>query len=143
MCSKTPSAIICHWFMWIRRIFNQFSKRQNLTIFAINIAGNALYFYFSSAILYFLLLYYKPIVNNHVAFILGNVIDLYAMQKESGIYKYCLIEEATIPLHMISQVPYIHLYMHWWLWEWPSHVQFTKYYIVLISGIVSIVLVKW
>src|SRR5204862_3916609 len=24
------------------------------------------------------------------------------MRKESGIYKYCLIEEATIPLHMIS-----------------------------------------
>ena len=27
---------------------------------------------------------------------------LYAMQKESGIYKYCLIEEVTIPLHMTS-----------------------------------------
>jgi len=24
------------------------------------------------------------------------------MRKESGIYKYCLIEEATIPLHMTS-----------------------------------------
>ena len=24
------------------------------------------------------------------------------MHRESGIYKYCLIEEATIPLHMIS-----------------------------------------
>jgi len=83
-------------------MFNQFSKRQNLTIFAINIAGNTLYFYFSSAILYLLLLYYKPIVNNHVAFILGDVIELYAMRKESGIYKYCLIEEATIPLHMTS-----------------------------------------
>jgi len=41
-------------------------------------------------------------VNNHVAFILGDVIELYAMRKESGIYKYCLIEEATIPLHMTS-----------------------------------------
>ena len=28
--------------------------------------------------------------------------ELYAMQKESGIYKYCLIEEATILLHMTS-----------------------------------------
>ena len=28
--------------------------------------------------------------------------ELYAMRKESGIYKYCLIEEATIPLHMTS-----------------------------------------
>src|SRR3954464_9902152 len=70
----------------LKRMFNQFSKRQNLTIFAINIAGNALYFYFSLAILYLLLLYYKPIVNNHVAFILGDVIELHAMRKESGIY---------------------------------------------------------
>ena len=30
----------------LKRIFNQLSKRQNLTIFAINIAGNILYFYF-------------------------------------------------------------------------------------------------
>ncbi len=30
----------------LKRIFNQSSKRQNLTIFAINIAGNILYFYF-------------------------------------------------------------------------------------------------
>ena len=28
--------------------------------------------------------------------------ELYTMKKESGIYKYCLIEEATIPLHMTS-----------------------------------------
>jgi len=42
----------------LKRMFNQFSKRQNLTIFAINIAGNTLYFYFSSAILYLLLLYF-------------------------------------------------------------------------------------
>ena len=27
---------------------------------------------------------------------------LYAMRKESDIYKYCLIKEATIPLHMTS-----------------------------------------
>ena len=26
--------------------------------------------------------------------------ELYAMRKELGIYKYCLIEEATIPLHI-------------------------------------------
>src|SRR4051794_14132203 len=83
-------------------MFNQFSKRQNLTIFAINIAGNALYFYFSSTILYLLLLYYKPIVNNHVVFILGDIMELYAMRKESGIYKYCLIEKVTILLHMTS-----------------------------------------
>jgi len=63
----------------LKRIFNQFFKRQNLIIFAINIAGNVLYFYFFSAILYLLLLYYKLIVNNHVAFILGDVIELYAM----------------------------------------------------------------
>ncbi|PKB98871.1 hypothetical protein RhiirA5_366760, partial [Rhizophagus irregularis] len=54
----------------LKKIFNQPSRRQNLTIFTINIAGD--------------------------------VIELYAMQKESGIYKYCLIEEATIPLHMTS-----------------------------------------
>ncbi|PKB92656.1 hypothetical protein RhiirA5_443881, partial [Rhizophagus irregularis] len=66
----------------IKRMFNQFSKRQNLTIFAINIAGD--------------------------------VIELYAMRKESGIYKYCLIEEATIPLHMTSPsavYPLIHALM--------------------------------
>ena len=28
--------------------------------------------------------------------------ELYTMQKESSIYKYYLIEEAIIPLHMIS-----------------------------------------
>ena len=28
--------------------------------------------------------------------------ELYTMRKESGIYKYCLIEKATIPLHMTS-----------------------------------------
>ncbi|UZO18744.1 uncharacterized protein OCT59_010056 [Rhizophagus irregularis] len=54
----------------LKKIFNQPSRRQNLTIFTINIAGD--------------------------------VIELYAMRKESGIYKYCLIEEATIPLHMTS-----------------------------------------
>ena len=32
----------------------------------------------------------------------GDVIELYAMRKESGIYKYCLIEKATIPLHITS-----------------------------------------
>ena len=39
---------------------------------------------------------------NHIIFIIGDVIELYAMQKESSIYKYCLIKEATIPLHMTS-----------------------------------------
>ena len=34
--------------------------------------------------------------------LLGDVIELYAMQKKSDIYKYCLIEEATIPLYMTS-----------------------------------------
>jgi hypothetical protein len=32
--------------------------------------------------------------------IAGDVMELYAMRKELGIYKYCLIEEAPIPLHM-------------------------------------------
>ncbi|PKY33355.1 hypothetical protein RhiirB3_420502, partial [Rhizophagus irregularis] len=66
----------------LKKIFNQPSKRQNLSIFTINIAGD--------------------------------VIELYAMRKESGIYKYCLIEEATIPLHMTSPsavYPLIHALM--------------------------------
>ena len=45
---------------------------------------------------------------------LDDVIELYAMRKESGIYKYCLIEEVTIPLHMISPnavYPLIHALM--------------------------------
>jgi len=66
----------------LKRIFNQSSKRQNLSVFTINIAGD--------------------------------VIELYAMRKESGIYKYCLIEEATIPLHMTSPsavYPLIHALM--------------------------------
>ncbi len=36
------------------------------------------------------------------------------MHKESGIYKYCLIEKATIPLHMTSSnavYPLIHVLM--------------------------------
>ena len=44
----------------------------------------------------------------------GDVIELYAMRKESGIYKYCLIEEATIPLHITSPgaiYPLIHVLM--------------------------------
>ena len=28
--------------------------------------------------------------------------ELYAIRRESGIYKYCLIEEALIPLYMTS-----------------------------------------
>ncbi|RIA91119.1 hypothetical protein C1645_822515 [Glomus cerebriforme] len=54
----------------LKRVFNLSSKRQILSIFAINIAGDAM--------------------------------ELYAMRRESGIYKYCLIEEAPIPLHMTS-----------------------------------------
>ncbi|RIA81083.1 hypothetical protein C1645_865551 [Glomus cerebriforme] len=44
----------------------------------------------------------------------GDVIELYTMRKESSIYKYCLIEEATIPLHMTSPsaiYPLIHVLM--------------------------------
>jgi len=113
-----------------------------LTIFAINIVGNALYFYFSLAILYLLLLYYKPIVNNHVAFILGDIIELYAIWKESGIYKYCLIEEATIPLHIISPstvYPLIYALM-----TLRMAVAYTIHKILYSSnfGIVNIVLVK-
>ncbi len=51
-------------------MFNQFSKRQNLTIFAINIADD--------------------------------VMKLYAMHRKLDIYKYCLIEEVLILLHMTS-----------------------------------------
>ena len=35
-------------------------------------------------------------------YISGDVMELYAMRRESGIYKYCLIEEALILLHMTS-----------------------------------------
>ena len=47
-------------------------------------------------------------------YILGDVIELYAMHRESGIYKYCLIEETPIPLHMTSPsaiYPLIHFLM--------------------------------
>ncbi|CAG8498178.1 12634_t:CDS:2, partial [Acaulospora morrowiae] len=54
----------------LKKIFNQSSKRQNLSIFTINVAGD--------------------------------VIELYAMHRELGIYRYCLIEEASIPLHITS-----------------------------------------
>ena len=40
--------------------------------------------------------------------------ELYAMRRESGIYKYCLIEEVPIPLHMTSPnaiYPLIHSLM--------------------------------
>ena len=82
-----------------------------MSIFAINIAGNII---FLLSFGHTLLLYYKVIVNNHIAFIIGDVMELYAMHKESGIYKYCLIEEALIPLHMTSPntiYPLIHSLM--------------------------------
>ncbi|SRR6266498_1378689 len=41
----------------------------------------------------------------------SNVIELYAMQKESDIYKYYLIEKATIPLHITSSEA-IYLLIH-------------------------------
>jgi hypothetical protein len=47
-------------------------------------------------------------------YISGDVMELYAMRRESGIYKYCLIEEAPIPLHMTSPsaiYPLIHALM--------------------------------
>ena len=46
--------------------------------------------------------------------LLGDVIELYAMRKELGIYKYYLIEKALIPLHMTSPsaiYPLIHSLM--------------------------------
>ncbi len=61
-----------------------------------------------------MLLYYKSIIINYITFIIGDIIELYAMHKESGIYKYCLIEKATIPLHMTSPnaiYPLIHILM--------------------------------
>jgi hypothetical protein len=88
----------------LKKIFNQPSKRQNLTIFTINIAG-------INKLLLFFLYIHKFI---HIPFysFLGDIIELYAMQKESGIYNYCLIEEVTIPLHIISLstiYPLIHI----------------------------------
>ena len=47
-------------------------------------------------------------------YISGDIMELYAMHRESGIYKYCLIEEALIPLHMTSPsaiYPLIHSLM--------------------------------
>jgi len=61
-----------------------------------------------------LLLYYKSIIINYITFIIGDIIELYVMHKESGIYKYCLIEKATILLHMtLSNAIYslIHILM--------------------------------
>jgi len=46
--------------------------------------------------------------------IAGNVMELYVMRRESGVYKYCLIEEAPIPLHMTTPsavYPLIHALM--------------------------------
>src|SRR3954454_3519685 len=80
----------------LKRVFNLSSKSRILSIFAINIAGNII---FLLSFGHTLLLYYKVIVNNHIAFIIGDVMELHAMYRESGIYKYCLIEEALIPLH--------------------------------------------
>ena len=65
-----------------------------MTIFAINIAG-IFTSYTPAPIL-------QQTVINHIVFIIGDVIELYAMQKELSIYKYCLIEDAPIPLHMTS-----------------------------------------
>ena len=47
-------------------------------------------------------------------YISGDVMELYAMRRELGIYKYCLIEEAPILLHMILPsviYPLIHALM--------------------------------
>ncbi len=85
-----------------------------MIIFIINITSNTLYFYFSLVILYFLLLYYKLIVNNHVTFIIDDVIELYVMQKELDIYKYYLIEKVIILLYMTflnTVYPLIHTLM--------------------------------
>jgi len=49
-----------------------------------------------------LLLYYKSIIINYITFIIGDIIELYAIHKESGIYKYWLIEKVIILLHMTS-----------------------------------------
>ena len=49
-----------------------------------------------------MLLYYKSIIINYITFIIGDIIEFYAMHKESGIYKYWLIEKVIIPLHMTS-----------------------------------------
>jgi hypothetical protein len=85
----------------LKRVFNLSSKRQILFIFAINIAGNIFTFLQSCSTLVLLC--------NSESFIIGDVMELYAMRRESGIYKYCLIEKAPIPLHMTSPMPYTRL----------------------------------
>ncbi|RIA98851.1 hypothetical protein C1645_812341 [Glomus cerebriforme] len=70
ICFSKDSIDTTRNILKLKKIFNQSLKRQNLTIFTINI--------------------------------MGDVIELYAIRKESSIYKYCLIEEATILLHMTS-----------------------------------------
>ncbi|RGB29539.1 hypothetical protein C1646_795274 [Rhizophagus diaphanus] len=56
----------------------------------------------------------KRIIHISLYQFLGDIIELYAMRKESDIYKYCLIEKVTIPLHMTSLsavYPLIHALM--------------------------------
>ena len=66
------------------------------------------------ATVYITLFFYIFINHLYSVPFLGDVIELYAMRRESGIYKYCLIEKATIPLHMTSPsaiYPLIHILM--------------------------------
>ncbi len=42
-------------------------------------------------------------MHNHIALKnSGDIMELYVICREIGIYKYCLIEEVLIPLHMTS-----------------------------------------
>ena len=70
----------------------------------------------------------------------GDVIELYIMQKKLDIYKYCLIEKATILLYIISlEAIYLLIYA---LMTLRIAVTCTIYKILILK-IVSIVLVKW
>ncbi|CAJ0750900.1 20090_t:CDS:2 [Entrophospora sp. SA101] len=60
---------------------------------------------------------------------IGDVMELYAMHKGSGILKYCLIEQASIPLHITSPsgvYSLIHIPQ--------SHVLYLRLHIILKKG---------
>ena len=89
----------------LKKIFNQPSRRQNLTIFTINIAGTNK-----------LLLFFYIFINRSYSTLSTSrrYYGTLCYAERIGIYKYCLIEEATIPLHMTSPsavYPLIHALM--------------------------------
>src|SRR5436853_2547665 len=70
----------------LKKIFNQPSRRQNLTIFTINIAGTNK-----------LLLFFYIFINRSYStlFTSRRCYGTLCYAERIGIYKYCLIEEAT------------------------------------------------